>query len=103
MSQVKRRPIDLVALRAIHPIRVLTLHGWHPTLHQGEYYRGPCIWRECACKHVRIMRVGPQLAKCYRCQRWGDAVSLHATFTGKPVYEAALDLCDRLRMEVPYI
>lgn len=98
-----RRPIDFVALRSIAPIRALTLHGWQWQLHCGDAYRGPCPFPACSCRHPRIFKCGPQVAYCYRCRRYGDALGLHAALSGLPTYEAALDLCERLALPVPYI
>jgi DNA primase len=38
---------------------------------------------------------------CFRCGAGGNALDLWIAVTGLPVYEAALDLCRRLHLDVP--
>jgi hypothetical protein len=40
--------------------------------------------------------------QCFQCGRSGNALDLWAMATKQPTYEAAVDLCSRLHLTVPY-
>lgn len=98
------RPIDFHALQALFPpLPVLLAHGWEPVARGTEVARGPCPWHRSTNTHSRSLSVGHRMAYCHKCRRHGDAVALHALFTGKGMYEAAIDLCRIHGVDPPYI
>lgn len=99
-----RRPIDFRRLREmISPAQVLRLMGWPRNATAGYAYHGPCPWPGCSSARSRVLTHNHQVAYCHRCKRTWDAVGLWALHRRTDSYAAALDLCDRLSLEAPYI
>jgi hypothetical protein len=98
-----RRPIDYVALRSLIPPRaVLDLICWQPTQDRGGISRGPCPLTTQDHHGSRALWVTQTGYYCHECHTHGDAVDLWRRLTDQDVYSAALDLCRRLSLAVPY-
>lgn len=101
---MSRRPIDFAALQsAITPERVLYLLRW--TIHPPGYGEphGPCVDERCSSRSSRVLSWNSSVAYCHRCGRTWDAVGIYATARGLGNYAAAVELCLRLGMDVPYL
>lgn len=98
-----RRPIDFQALRErIPPIEVLRWMDWKGWKEVSGEYRGPCPVHGSHVPTSRSFAVGPVSCYCHRCRWRGDAIDLYAWWRHLPVYEAAIELCSRLYLEVLY-
>lgn len=99
-----RRPIDFASLRChLAPIRVLRLHGWIHTDYAGGQWRGPCLTPGCSSQQSRVMGVSDRVVYCHRCKMTCDALGVHMRYTGLPCYEAAVDLCERFSLPIPFL
>jgi hypothetical protein len=98
--------VDFTRLRAeITMVQVLDLLGFKPVSRSGPQCYGRCPLHESSSKRSRCFSVNLALG-CYYCQRChshGGQLDLWAAATQLPLYQAALDLCQRLRREVPWI
>lgn len=101
-----RRPIDFAAVRRLITMTaVLQLLQFQPRSVRDAQQRGPCPVHgskspTSTCFSVQL---DEQIFHCFKCGRSGNALDLWAAATRQPPYEAALDLCQRLQLEVPYL
>jgi DNA primase len=97
--------IDFKQLRAdVTMAEILGLLGFVIIEHRGDQVRGQCPFHEPSPhgKHRSFSaNLRRQLFRCFKCQAAGNQLDLWARASKKPLYEAALDLCDRLHREVP--
>ena len=98
--------IDFAALRRqLRLVQVLELLDFVPSRHVGVHVRGPCPAH--GSKTTRSRSFAAHLERpcwqCFRCGAHGNALDLWAAATGLPLYEAALDLCRRLHVEIPWL
>jgi len=96
--------IDYAALRRQLPLGpVLQLLDFVPATRCGPQLRGPCPVH--GSRRPRSRAFAAHLEghcwHCFRCGAGGNALDLGVAVTRLPVYEAALDLCRRLHLEVP--
>jgi len=100
--------LDYRALRAQLPIQaVLELLNYVPQQIRGDQWRGPCPLhgeraqnRSESCFAVNVRK---QVFFCHRCRRGGNQLDLWAAATQLPLYQAALGLCQRLRLAPPLL
>ena len=106
-SQPAARPaIDFAALRAVVTMAaVLQLLGFQPASRRGVQQRGGCPLHGSTSGTSRCfsVNVGDQTFHCFKCGRSGNALDLWAQASGQGVYDAALDLCQRLNIPVPQL
>ena len=98
--------IDLrQARKEIRLRRVLELLGWRPRERRGEQVRGACPLHAATAPRSRSFsaHLGRGVWHCFRCEASGNALELWARATGQSLYQAVLDLCDRLGREVPWL
>lgn len=96
--------IDYRALRRqLRLGQVLELLDFVPATRQGPQVRGPCPVHGSQTPRSRSFaaHLERQCWHCFRCGAGGNALDLWVALTRLPVYEAALDLCQRLRCDVP--
>jgi hypothetical protein len=96
--------IDFSELRAsIAMSSVLDLLGFVPTERSGDQLRGPCPLHGSMSPDSRSFSVNPRKNsfRCFKCGAAGNQLELWATAQKLPIYEAALDLCQRLGLAVP--
>ena len=98
--------IDYAALRRqVRLASVLDLLGFVPTNHYRNQVRGPCPIH--GSHSPRSRSFAAHLARhcwhCFRCGAGGNALDLWMTANQLPLYDAALDLCQRLNLEVPWM
>jgi hypothetical protein len=88
---------------------VLGLLGWQHRSRSGEQLRGPCPIHQSTSPKSRSFAVNIRRNIWYchapACKSGGNQLDLWAAATGltEDPYQAALDLCEKLGLEVPYI
>jgi putative transposase len=96
--------IDFAAVRAVVTLAaVLQLLGFHARSRRGAQHRGPCplhgsSWGTSQCFSANLEQ---HTFHCFKCGKSGNALDLWAQATGQTIYDAALDLCQRLHLPVP--
>jgi transposase InsO family protein len=104
-AQPASRPaIDFAALRAVVTlVAVLQLLGFRARSSQGSQQRGPCPLHGSTSGTSRCFSANleQQTFQCFKCGKSGNALDLWAQATGQNLYDAALDLCQRLQIPVP--
>ena len=85
--------------------QVLDLLGFEPVSRSGVQWYGVCPLHESRSGHRRSFSVNVALGRyyCHGCRSRGNQLELWAAATKRPLYQAALDLCDRLGRDVPWI
>lgn len=83
--------------------KVLSLIGWTTVSKQGDQLRGPCPIHRSKGTYSRSFSVHltKNAFRCFACGVSGNQLDLYAQVTKLPLYEAAIDLCHRLRVELP--
>ena len=91
--------------REVRMEQVLALLGFAPASQSGVQWYGRCPLRACGSPRHRSFSVNVALGRycCHRCRSRGNALELWAAATGLPLHQAAVDLCQRLGREVPWI
>jgi len=89
-----------VALQA-----VLELLGFIPQRRRGGQLRGPCPIHAPRGAAGRSFSANlPRNAyRCFHCGSMGNQLDLWAAATRQPLYQAAIDLCDKLNHPVPWL
>jgi DNA primase len=85
--------------------QVLALIGFVPRETCGEQLRGPCPLHGSSSATSRSFSVNLRrnVYHCFKCGSSGNQLDLWAAFTKMDVHSAAVDLCQRLQMETPWI
>ena len=103
MSLSARPALDFAAVRAaISMASVLDLLGF--VAHSGGVQqRGPCPLHGSTSGTSRVFsaHLTKHTFHCFKCQRSGNALELWAAARQLNVYDAALELCQRLNIPVP--
>lgn len=100
----RRHPVDFRRIRQlIHPKRALALVGWVPEWDGGINLRGPCPFHRSSSPRSRSLSVTDRVYYCHKCHATGDAVAVWQWHTGLDPLDAAVDLCNRLGVPVPYL
>jgi DNA primase len=97
--------IDFAQLRAqVRLAQVLELVGFQAVTRRGPQWRGPCPVHGSSSPQSRSLSVNleRQCWHCFRCGAGGNALDLYAAVMRRPIYEAALELCARLHLPVPW-
>jgi DNA primase len=98
--------IDYRAARALVPLAdVLGLLGFVPRQRHGQQLRGPCPVHRSRSTTSRVFaaHLQRQVWHCFRCGAGGNALDLWAAVTRQPLHAAAIDLCQRLGRDVPWL
>ncbi len=87
---------------------VLRLLQFVPSRVRGEQLRGPCPVhesRERRGSRSRSFSVNLRLGRyqCFRCGSRGHALELWSAARGVALYAAAIELCELLEIDVPWI
>jgi putative transposase len=99
-----RPAIDFAAVRAaISLAAVLQLLGFKPNSTRGAQQRGPCPLHGSTSGTSRCFSANLDLNAfhCFKCGKRGNALDLWAQATNQGVYDAAVDLCERLHLALP--
>ena len=85
--------------------QVLDLLGFEPVSRSGVQWYGVCPLHESRSGNRRGFSVNVALGRyyCHGCRSRGNQLELWASATNRPLYQAAIDLCDRLGRDVPWI
>jgi len=97
--------IDFACLRRqVSLAMVLDLIGFTPTSRRGIQVRGPCPVHgsQTACSRSFSAHLGRNCWHCFRCGAGGNTLDLYQALTKLPLYEAAVELCGRLGLPVPW-
>jgi len=98
--------IDFVELRRqLRLDQVLELLRCEVVWPCGGQVRGPCPVHGSTRPRSRVFRAHLERHcwHCFRCGARGNALELWLEVTKQPVYAGALDLCQRLNLEVPWL
>jgi DNA primase len=98
--------IDFAALRRqLRLGQVLELLGFVPGSRAAAHVRGPCPVHRSQTARSRsfFAHLQRHCWQCFRCGAHGNALDLWVAATQLPLYEAALDLCRRLRVDIPWL
>ena len=98
--------IDYRQLRAsISIAQVLQLIGFVPAQACGPQLRGPCPVHGSRSPRSRVFSVNLQsnAYQCFKCGSAGNQLDLYAAVTKKSLYQAALDLCEKLNCPTPWV
>lgn len=85
--------------------RVLRLVGFQVHWRKGEQMRGPCPLHGSTSKGPGTFSVNLARGvwRCFKCQRGGNVLDLWVAHTGQPIYQATIDLCEKLGIDVPWV
>jgi DNA primase len=98
--------LDFAELRRqVRLAQVLDLLDFEVVWRRGPQLRGPCPVHSSTRPRSRVFaaHLERHVWHCFRCGAGGNALDLWATVTRQPIYPAALDLCRRLGLEVPWL
>jgi DNA primase len=98
--------IDFRALRTLVTISdVLALTEFRPVIRRGFQVRGPCPIHGSKTPQSRSFSVHLQMNtfRCFTCGCGGNQLDLWIAVSKLTLAEASTDLCDRLKIEVPYL
>lgn len=98
--------VDFDRIRAdITMEHVLDLLVFEPVGCSGPQWYGPCPLHESPSERSRCFSVNVALGRycCHRCHSHGNQLDLWAAATKLPLHRAAVDLCQRLGLAVPWI
>lgn len=98
--------IDFHRLRAeITMEQVLELLGFRPVSCRGPQWYGCCPLHEATSKRSRVFSVNVERRRyyCHRCRSHGNQLELWAAAHNLPLYRAAIQLCQALGRDVPWI
>jgi hypothetical protein len=104
----RRRPIDFKAIRSQVTIgQVLELLRWNHRSRNGPQLRGPCPIHLSKSPKSRTFAVNIQRSVwyCHKCNDGGNQLDLWAAATGlkDDPYGAAIELCEKLGIQIPYL
>jgi putative transposase len=103
---VSRPAIDFPAVRAaITVAQVLGLLGFTPRSDHAGQQRGACPLHGSTHGTARCFSVNTSAHTfhCFKCGRSGNALDLWAAANRLPIYDAALDLCQRFNILLPLL
>jgi DNA primase len=97
--------IDFREVRALVSMtEVLALLDYRPRSRFGQQLRGPCpLHGSAPSSRVFSVHLGKNAFRCFKCGATGNHLDLWAQATQQPLYQAALDLCQRLGRQVPWL
>jgi len=103
-----RQPIDYGALRQqVSMAEVLALVRFQPASRRGDQVRGKCPIHVSDRDRSRVFSANLRrnVYQCFspRCASKGNQLDLYVAWTGLSLYDAAIDLCAKLGIDVPYL
>jgi DNA primase len=84
--------------------QVLDLLGFTAATRHGPELRGPCPVHGSRTPSSRSFAANLEKNcwRCFGCGAGGNALELYALLRRLPIYEAALELCERLHLPIPW-
>ena len=98
--------LDFPRLRSEISMReVLDLLRFVAVSGRGDQLYGPCPLHAAEQEPSRCFSVNLTTARfyCHRCRQFGNQLELWAAATKQPLYDATLELCQRLSKEPPWL
>jgi len=98
--------VDFRVVRSMITIeQVLELVGYEAVTASHDHLRGPCPVHGSTSPRSRCFSVNlrKNTYHCFKCGSEGNHLDLWAAITHSPLFAAAIDLCERLQLDVPYI
>ena len=98
--------VDFKAVRSqITMKQVLDLLGFVASVRSDSQLRGPCPLHGSTSGRSRSFsaNLAKNAYRCFKCGSAGNQLDLWAASHNMTLYDAALDLCKRLGVEVPWI
>lgn len=98
--------VDFDRIRAqITMQHVLDLLAFKPAGRSGPQWYGACPLHESTSQRRRSFSVNVALGRyyCHRCHSRGNQLELWAAATRLPLHQAAIDLCQRLGRDIPWL
>lgn len=96
--------IDFALLRQrVTMEQVQDLLGWSPAWWRWHRQKGRCPHKCSEALKACVISTRRQIWFCFRCHRGGNHLDFYAAATGQEVRAAALDLCARLGVDVPWL
>ena len=85
--------------------KVLDLLGFAGVQDSGDQVRGPCPLHGSLSPTSRVFSVNlrKNAFQCFKCGKQGNQIDLWAQSQELPIFDAAIDLCDRLGVPVPWV
>ena len=85
--------------------QVLSQLGFQPTGRSGQQRYGPCPIHESSSTRSRQFSVNLDSGRyyCHKCHSNGNQLELWAAVKNLSVYDAAVDLCQAVGREVPWL
>ena len=84
---------------------VLRLLRFEPSVRRGDQWRGPCPVHRSENQDSRSFSANVRSGRyhCFGCGSRGNALELWSAARGINVWESAIELCESLWLEVPWI
>ncbi len=98
--------VDFQAVRSrVSMAEVLTLLEFVPSQSSGTRHRGPCPIHGSSSSTSRSFSVDLKrnAFQCFKCGCSGNQLDLWAAVTGASLHQAAVDLCEKLHLDIPWI
>lgn len=98
--------VDYNAIQSLVPMaRVLDLLRFVASTGAANQVRGPCPVHGSQSAGSRSFSVDLKrgICRCFKCGFTGNQIQLWAVVKGMTVYQAAVDLCEQMGVEVPWI
>ena len=98
--------VDFNVVRSsISMAQVLELLDFEAVVCSGDQLRGPCpVHRSRSAQSTSFsVNLASNRYQCFKCGSAGGQLELWAAVQGISVYQAALDLCERFGVEVPWV
>ena len=85
--------------------QVLDQLGFQPCSRSRYQLRGPCPVHRSTSPRSRTFSANVVSSRyyCHKCHSKGNALELWAAVHRLPIYDAAIDLCQALRREIPWL
>jgi DNA primase len=98
--------VDFEVVRSSVSMRqVLDWLGLEPSETSGNQWRGPCPLHGSSRAESRSFSVNIDFHRyqCFRCRSSGNPIEMWAAAKALSVYDAAIDLCGKANLSVPWI
>jgi hypothetical protein len=98
--------VDFDRVRAeITMEQVLSLLGFQPVNRADVQWYGTCPLHESRAGRHRSFSVNVAIGRyfCHRCHSQGNQLELWAAATKQSLHKAAIDLCNRLGRDIPWV
>jgi DNA primase len=98
------RPIDFnIVAQVVSLDDVLRILGWRAEYQTGPERRGSCPIHPSGHAVSRSFAVKGNMWYCHVCKKGGNQIDLYQLVSGKPVLEAAVEMCKKQGVPIPYL